>query len=343
MTVFSKEIKVPFIKTPLVECKELTKEAPCKIFLKQEFIQPSGSYKIRGLSNLIKTSLDEIKSNEANIGKKIHVYAASGGNAGNAVSYASNYYNLPSTVVVPKATSLKMRQKIERNGSEVLVKGENIGEAAEYLKDVLIPSIKDDVVPIYCHPYDIPAIWHGHSSIIDEVADQLSSTNQLDKLKGVVCSIGGGGLFNGLVQGLRRNNLSKIPILTLETDTCPTFEESIKAKSQIVLKSCKTIATSLACPYVSSKTLEYYNTHQTKNLLVTDADAANSCINFANDFNIIVEPACGVALCSVYNNLIEQNMEFFGDLKPDDIIVIVVCGGSATTVQDLNEYKQLYH
>ncbi|ODQ61995.1 hypothetical protein WICANDRAFT_98602 [Wickerhamomyces anomalus NRRL Y-366-8] len=342
MTI-AKHTEVPYIKTPLVDSKELTKEAPCRIFLKQEFIQPSGSYKIRGLSNLIKTSLDEIKANPANNGKKIHVYAASGGNAGNAVSCASNFYNLESTVVIPKATSLKMRQKIERNGSTVLVKGENIGEAAEYLRDVLIPSLGEDVVPIYCHPYDIPAIWHGHSSMVDEIVDQLAARNELDKLKGVVCSMGGGGLYNGLVQGLRRNNLSNVPILTLETDSCPTFEESIKANKQVVIKSCKTIATSLACPYVSSKTLEYYNTHKTKNLLVTDSDAANSCIRFANDLNIIVEPACGVALCSVYNKLIEKNIDFFDDLKPNDIIVVIVCGGSATTVQDLNEYKQLYH
>lgn len=77
--------------------------------------------------------------------------------------------------------------------------------------------------------------------------------------------------------------------------------------------------------------------------MVTDSDAANSCIRFANDLNIIVEPACGVALCSVYNKLIEKNIDFFDDLKPNDIIVVIVCGGSATTVQDLNEYKQLYH
>lgn len=342
MTV-AKQLEVPYIKTPLIEAKELTADSPCKIFLKEEFIQPSGSYKIRGLSNLIRTSLAEIKSQGNNEGKQVHVYAASGGNAGNAVSCASKFYNLKSTVVVPRATSLKIKQKIERNGSVVLVRGENIGEAAEYLRDVLLPSLDENIIPIYCHPYDIPAIWQGHSTIIDEVVDELAANSQLDKLKGVVCSIGGGGLYNGLVQGLRRNNLSRVPIMTLETDSCPTFDVSIKAQKRVVIKSCVTIATSLACPYVSSKTLEYYNTHKTKNILVTDADAANSCLNFAHDSNIIVEPACGVALCSVYNKLIEKNADFFGGLDSDDIIVIIVCGGSATTVQDLNDYKQLYH
>ncbi|CCH41800.1 Tryptophan synthase beta chain [Wickerhamomyces ciferrii] len=342
MTI-TKDHKVPYIKTPLVDCKELSEQSPCRIFLKQEFIQPSGSYKIRGLSNLIRTSIEEIKSNPNNLGKTIHVYAASGGNAGNAVSCASQFYGLESTVVIPKATSDKMKQKIFKNGSKIIVQGETIGEAAIYLKDVLIPSLDDSIIPIYCHPYDIPAIWHGHSSIIDEIVDQLASSNELSKLKGIVCSIGGGGLYNGLVQGLQRNQLSKIPIMTLETDTCPTFHESIKAQKQVFIKKTNTIAISLACPYVSLKTLEYYNSHKTKNLLVSDSDAANSCLNFANEFNIIVEPACGVALCSVYNNLIQKNIEFFDDLKSDDIVVIIVCGGSSTTVQDLTNYKLLYH
>lgn len=332
---------VPYVETPLIYSDELSRGAPCKVFLKQEFIQPTGSYKIRGLSHHIKKELDVLR--KVSPEKEIVVIAASGGNAGIAVSYASKFYNLKSVIVVPLITSASMRQKIESNGSNVLVRGNSIGEAIEFVKSELIPNMSSNQAAIYCHPYDLPNIWEGHSSLIDEIAVQLAEVSQLKKLKGVVCSIGGGGLYNGLVHGLNRNSLSEVPVVTLETDSCPTFQAAIDANSSVILKSFKSIATSLACPYISSKSLDNYHNHKTKNLLVSDADSAEACVRFASDSNIIVEPACGVALCCVYKDLLNDHRDFFGGFEKDDVIVIIVCGGSATTFNDLANYKQLYN
>lgn len=338
MTIESPE-KVPYITTPLVEA-ELSHKTPCSVYLKQEFIQKTGSYKVRGLSYHIKKELESIKKSGTE--KEVVVVAASGGNAGLAVSYSSKFYNLNSIIVVPTKASVKIIKKIESNGSKIILNGDNIGEADEFARNQVMKRLNSNQIAIYCHPYDLPHIWEGHSSLVDEIVSQLTLNSKLGNLKGIVCSIGGGGLYNGLVEGLERNKLSSIPILTIETDSVPTFNEAIIANSPVQLTSFNSIATSLACPYISSKSLENYNIHRTRNILVTDSEAANSCLKFANDSNIIVEPACGVALCSIYNDLLAKNSDFFNGLEKDDIIVVIVCGGSSTTIDDLNNYEKIY-
>lgn len=333
----------PYLHTPLVDSARLSSVAGCKLMLKQEFAQPSGSYKLRGLSHHIKTEIAAIEKDPKLKDRKILVVAASGGNAGNAVSYAAAHYGITATIVVPSVANMNMRTKIQDNGATVVVAGDNIGQADEYLRQVLIPQLPDDVLSIYCHPYEAPAVWEGHSSIVDEVVQDLERTGDLHRLKGVVCSIGGGGLYNGLVSGLNRNGLSHVPIMTLETSSCPTFQSAIDSGKSVILKSFNTIATTLACPYVTEKSVENYKSHKTKHILVKDSDAAHACLEFARDYNAIVEPACGVALCSVYDGLLQQNAEFFNGLGKDDIIVVIVCGGSATTMEDLRHYKESYN
>lgn len=332
------ENNTPFVTTPLVHSINLTKKAPCNVLLKQEFVQPSGSYKLRGLSNLVAKRLANIPKEHQ--GKPVRVFAASGGNAGNAVSLAAEFYKVKATIVVPQKTSEMMREKISANGAELIVAGGNIGEADEYLRNVLIPSFEKEYYVIYCHPYNIPEIWEGHSSVVDEIVEELQKGNNLHRLKAIVCSIGGGGLYNGLVQGLKRNNLDT-PILTLETDSCPTFQAAIDSGFPVHLKTFDSIATSLACPFISQQSLDNYNSHKTINGLVTDAQAANACWSFCNDFNVIVEPACGVALCSVYEGILENLKEQLS-LTEEDIVVVIVCGGSATSVFDLMNYHAIY-
>lgn len=331
------------IETPLVVSKELTTISPCQINLKYEFIQPSGSYKIRGISHFIKTEISKVESNPLLKDKKIVILSNSGGNAGNAVALASTYYGVESIVVLPTAVKNRMKQKIEKNGAKVISFGDSISESEQHILDVLIPQLEEEgSYPIYCHPYNLPPVWEGHSTMVDEIKNQLLHSNKLDKLKGIVCSMGGGGLYNGIVQGLKRNGLDHVKVMTLETSECPTFDEAIKNNKITTLRNYKTIVTSLACPYISDETLNYYHSHPTRNVLVSDADGANASIQFANDLNIIVEPACGVALCSVYNDLLRKNTDFFGGLTQDDVIVVVVCGGSLSSYEDLLNFKQSY-
>lgn len=310
---------------------QLPHRPPFKIVLKNDLEQPSGSFKLRGIGNLIWQSLKKYQ------GKKCHVYASSGGNAGLAAAYSANYYNIPCTVVLPTISKKSVQDQLIKYNAKIILFGQSIYEADNYLKS-LMESIDKSIQPIYCHPFNNPIIWQGHASIIDELADQID----VSKLKGIVCSCGGGGLYNGIYQGLKNHNLDT-KILLIETNQAPTLCQSIKHNQLITLKSVNSLATSLACSYTTQQSIDNYHDQsiiQTKLELIDDLDAAKGCIDYYYNQHKVVEPACGASLSTIYSK-IDLLYKHFGDLNHDDIVVIVACGGSCTSKQDLKSFEKM--
>ncbi|RYC59047.1 hypothetical protein CHU98_g7157, partial [Xylaria longipes] len=64
------------IETPCIPSPELSRAAGCNIYLKLENLQPSGSFKSRGIGRLMSESLLSSGTGRA------HFYCSSGGNAG---------------------------------------------------------------------------------------------------------------------------------------------------------------------------------------------------------------------------------------------------------------------
>ncbi|KAI5960004.1 hypothetical protein KGF57_002004 [Candida theae] len=339
-TQFNTSKDVPYLKTSLIEVtNRLPSKPPCRIFFKNETEQPSGSFKLRGIGYLVKQSIDKAKGEGVSL-NDIHVFASSGGNAGLAAAYSAQFYNVKCTVVIPTIAKPIIQQKLKEYGARVILFGNSIYEADNYLKS-LIESAPDGIHHIYCHPFNNPEIWTGHSTLVDEVNQQLGSNRK--KLAGMVCSFGGGGLYNGIYQGMVNNNLQG-DILLIETAQAPTLSETIKAKSLITLKDVNSLATSLACSYTTQQSLDYY--HDKKSGIdsyldvIDDLDALRACVAYKQCCGATVEPACGAALSVCYNRL-DLLYKSLSHLKEDDILVIVVCGGSCTTDPDLKQYEMV--
>ncbi|SCW02981.1 LAFE_0G00320g1_1 [Lachancea fermentati] len=328
-----------FVKTPLIEYKfwsSLAKNSTAKFLLKYEFLQPSGSFKSRGIGHLIHKRVKNIKSL-----KIPHVFASSGGNAGLAAAVASRQLSIPCSVVIPTKTKRRMINKIKNTGASVIVHGDHWKDCDTFLKDNILKGVDRSLIePIYVHPFDDPLIWEGHSGIIEELIASLKEADiSLNRVKGIVCSIGGGGLYNGLVMGLERYGLAhKIPIVGVETNGCHVFHESLKKGSLVEFKEIQTIATSLGTANISRATLNFAKKYKSKSIVLKDSDVLDTCLKFSNDNNLIVEPACGAALHIGYNpNLLTQVLG--QDLSSNDIILIIACGGSSTSFSDLENLR----
>lgn len=329
----------PSTRTSLVDVSKILStrdNLPCRVFFKFELEQPSGSFKLRGIGHLVHQSVLDAKANgESNI----HVVASSGGNAGLAAAYSAKFFNVECTVIVPSVTMPHVIDELRSLGAKVIIHGETINEASQCAKD-LIHVFDKSVHAIYCHPFDNQLIWEGHSVIIDEVFEQLSP-EEARNIKGVVCSVGGGGLYNGIMNGLKKNN-SNADCLLVETKQAPTMSASVKAGTVIHLDSVKSIATSLACSYVPQEALDNF-LHCTSNkshiCAIDDLEAVKGCLDFYNDFGKCIEPACGAAVSAVYGQL-NYLKDSIPQLTKDDIIVVIVCGGSCTNQQTLHQYRK---
>lgn len=337
----SNSSRAPHIQTSLVEVTDkLPFKPPCRILFKNEYEQPSGSFKLRGIGRLIQASIQRaIRSNEDI--SKLHVFASSGGNAGLAAAYLARFYGIRCTVALPTVSKANVRAKLELYGAKLLIYGNNINEADKYLKTIIASVDHNQTIPIYCHPFDNPDIWEGHSSVMDEVATQLDK-GLVSKVRGIVCSVGGGGLYNGIYKGIQQNNMT-LDVILVECNEAPTFSETIKANKIVTLNSVKSVATSLACSHLNNKSLEYYHNNsiiKTHYHPITDNDAIRGSVQFYDTFGTVVEPACGAAVCTVFNQM-EALTNSLEHLSPDDIVVIVVCGGLCSSFEDIVEFKRL--
>lgn len=326
-------------KTPLLRQIFPGKNLP-QFFLKHESLQPSGSFKSRGIGNLILKNAARIKNGGE---KRPQVFASSGGNAGFAAATACQKLSLPCTVVVPTATKARMVQKIKSTGANVIINGNHWREADEYLKSSIMTLVDKNLVePIYVHPFDDPDIWEGHSSMVDEMLETLTEQKiEFTRIKGIVCSVGGGGLYNGIIQGLERHNLaSKIPIVGVETVGCHVFHTSLKLGRQVEFDNITSIATSLGTASISRKTFAYAQKYDTRSVIVNDSNIIETCLRYTHDYNMVVEPACGASLHMGYNiALLEKSLNL--KLTPKDVILIIACGGSSNTVQDLEQILKI--
>lgn len=310
-----------------------------RIFLKLENLQPSGSFKSRGIGYYLQQALADSPSPE-----KTHFYSSSGGNAGLACVHAARFLSRPATVVVPMSTKPLMLTKIRAAGaSEVLQHGASWKEADTYLRETVLPDAeKRGEVGVYVPPFDHQDIWTGHATLIDEANVQMANIcGQGAKPDIVICSVGGGGLLNGIVEGVERlgDEWKDTTILAVETKGAHSLAQSLEEDEHVTLPGITSIATSLGATRVSDKTYEIATTReQVRSSVLSDDEAAMGCWRLADDERLIVEPACGVNVALCYGGRLEKALG--RQVSKDEKILIVLCGGSAVTIDQIVQFKK---
>ncbi|GFG35519.1 hypothetical protein Cfor_10743, partial [Coptotermes formosanus] len=104
------------------------------------------------------------------------------------------------------------------------------------------------------------------------------------------------------------------------------------------------VARTLGARSVAPHLLEILSQYSIISQVVTDAQAIESCIKFADDERMLVEPACGATLSAVYCGILErlQAEGFLPDLTSGPIVVIV-CGGNGVSLSLLQEWAACFN
>lgn len=299
------------VNTPIIDSIPLTRCIGQRVWLKIEALQPTGSFKIRGIGFACQRHLES--------GCRRFV-SSSGGNAGLAVAYAGRQLGVPVTVVVPLSTPERARALIRDQGAAVVVFGQSWQEAHSHAQTMLDEGVA------YLHPFDDPLIWEGHASLI---AETLSSGLEIDT---VVLSVGGGGLLCGIAQGLHAACRSDIAVVTAETVGADSFNQSVQSGRLVELERISSVATSLGAKKVAAKALEVSGQFTVAPRVVTDQEALDACLQFADDHRVVVEPACGAALALAYKGE--------GVLQQARNVLMIVCGGAGVSYRDLVELRK---
>ncbi|KAF2771387.1 serine family amino acid catabolism-related protein [Teratosphaeria nubilosa] len=327
--------KRPWIETPLIRSSTLSRKAGCNIYLKLELLQPSGSFKSRGIGNHMLAALPTPPPHSP---PPIHFYSSSGGNAGLACVHASRALHHPATIIVPTSTTPHMLTRLRDAGAAAVIPhGASWAEADAYLTREILPAARArGETAVYVPPFDSAEIWSGNSTIVAEVLEQMRGRGEVDA---VVCSVGGGGLFCGIMQGLEGRGTK---VIAVETEGAESLARSLRAGEVVTLEGVSSVATSLGARRVCDRAFEYARRGaggRVRSVVLTDREAVRACREFADDERLLVEPACGVCLAVVYAGLLPRLIEGFG---PETSVVVVVCGGSNVSLGMMEGYSERY-
>ena len=368
----------PWTTTPLVHSASLSTAASTQIYLKLENLQPSGSFKSRGVGNfclqrllqyrnqrglpLSTEGLPEHKSQRNDTpadngttdspdSENPHFYISSGGNAGLACVSAAKSLHCAATVVVPLTCSPFMVNKLRLAGaSDVIQTGASWAEADRHLKDQMLSPHPPDSSSwtqdswkegeaqgkYYVPPFDHPYIWDGHSSMIHECPFKPDA---------IICSVGGGGLFAGIMQGLQQRGwLGDLDVLAVETEGAASLAASLKQGELVRLDKITSLATSLGATQVAERAFRYATAKgaRVKSAVLSDADAVKGCRLLADEERLLVEPACGVNVAAAAAERGARLRKYLPGLTEESKVVVVVCGGSNVTVDMLVEWGEKF-
>ncbi|KAI9144249.1 l-serine dehydratase/L-threonine deaminase-like protein [Paraphysoderma sedebokerense] len=323
------------IVTPLLHSSQLSSQLGCSVWLKLECLQPSGSFKIRGIGHMCQTLLAKKKEQNSDL-SAVEFISSSGGNAGLAVAYAGKMLGIKTKVFIPTTTPDFIKEKLESESAEVQIVGNVWNETNEHT----VKYVKQHPSAIYIPPFDDSLIWDGHATLVEELQQQLPGPPNA-----ILCAVGGGGLLNGVLTGLINSSWKDTTVVAVETTGTAKFHESLKKGEIVALDKVTGIAKSLGALQCSQQCLPLSRQYtesggKVVSAIVSDKEAAQGVKTLANYHKFLVEAACGAPLFLLSGRIKETLKDV--DITPDSHIVCIVCGGSHINTDMLEEWKNMF-
>ena len=217
------------VRTPLVKSAPLSEIMRRDVYLKLECAQPSGSFKLRGVGRACALAVERD-------GARLLV-SSSGGNAGLATAHAGRELGAQTVVYVPETTPERVRDALRAYGAEVEVRGTQWSEA-----NAAATARAAACGGAMIHPFEGEDTWDGHSTMIDEIAEDLGGR----KPAAVATCVGGGGLLAGCLRGIERCGWGDdVVVVAMETIGADSLNASMRAGEVVTLPAITSVAKSL--------------------------------------------------------------------------------------------------
>ena len=285
-------------KTPLSYSVTFSKLTNSEIYLKEEFRQKTGSFKIRGAYYKIKSLSDKEK--------KHGVVAASAGNHAQGVAFASSLENIPCTIVMPKNASPAKVSATRGYGATIILEGTNYDEAYFKAKEI---AKKTGATIIQA--FDDPQIIAAQGVIGLEILEDLPDVDE------IYLPIGGGGLAAGTVIAIKEKN-PNIKVIGVQSKSFPSMYESVKQNTRTTSGGERTIADGISVKMPGELTFEIIKNLIDEIVLVDDNEITKAMFLLMERMKFVIEPAGAVGLAYLISK----------KPSPGKKVVVVLAGGN---------------
>ena len=258
-------------KTPFIYSSFLSDICQSEIYLKNENLQITGAYKIRGAYNKIANLSAEQKQHG--------VIAASAGNHAQGVAISAKKFGIKAVIVMPESTPLLKVSATKALGAEVILKGDNFDEAY-----VFATSYAKENNLSFIHPFEDEFVMAGQGTLMLEMLDEISDLDM------IIAPVGGGGLISGIASAAKQIN-PNIKIIGVGAKGAPAMYESFHAKKIKNAKSVRTIADGIAVRDANPINFNIILECVDDFIQVDDEEIANAVLFLLEKHKIIVEGA----------------------------------------------------
>jgi threonine dehydratase len=213
------------IRTPLLALPDLSAALGAELFAKPEYLQPGGSFKIRGAANAILS----LSAEERTRG----VVCASTGNHARAVAYLARKLGVGCTVCMSALVPANKRLGVESLGAEVRIVGRSQDEA-----QAEVDRLVEERGVVAVAPFDDPAVIAGQGTIGSEIVADLADVAR------VLVPLSGGGLISGIALAVKaRAPAARVIGISMERGAA--MQASQQAGRPVEVREEETLADSL--------------------------------------------------------------------------------------------------
>ena len=285
-------------KTSLVFSDTFSQLTGSKVYLKNEFEQKTGSFKLRGAYYKIK-NLAEDKKNKG-------VVAASAGNHAQGVALASAMEKINCTIVMPRNASPAKVAATKEYGAEVVLEGKNYDESWIKAQEIAKTSGAQII-----HAFDDPQIIAAQGVIGLEIMEQLPNVDE------IYVPIGGGGLAAGILTAVKTKN-PNVKIIGVESKSFPSMKNSLDSGKLETVDGGFTVADGISVRTPGKQTFEIIRDMIDKIVLVDDEEIIKTIFLLMERSKVVVEPAGAAGLAYLVSK----------KPSPGKNVVPILCGGN---------------
>lgn len=274
--------------TPLLPSMKIAKEFNAKsVMLKCEFLQETGSFKIRGAANKIGSLTDDEK--------KRGVITFSTGNHGKAVSFVASHYHVPSLVCLSNRVPQYRVKAIEALGGTVVQEGNSQDEAE---KAYLRIQKEKKLIPVV--PFDDPFIASGQGTISLEIFNQFPEVDTL------LIPLSGGGLLGGMAMAMKHIK-PHVRIIGVSIKRSPAMLNSLKMGRVVQVEEKDTIADSLlgGIGFDNHYTYNLVEHYVDEHVVVDEEEIREAMRLYFYEHGIVVEGGGAVTLAAILSHKVD--------------------------------------
>jgi threonine dehydratase len=277
----------PLIRpTSLDLSSNLSKRVGRQVFLKHENEQLTGSFKIRGALNKLRS----LNVSE----KKAGVVACSAGNHAQGVAFGASTMGITSHIVMPNSAPIIKVEATKGYGAKVYLHGEIFDETLQRAHE-----LEKEHGYIFVHPYEDPKIVAGQATIGLELSQHAMDWDS------IIVPVGGGGLISGISFVLKQM-FPKIKIIGVQSDQAPGMTQKFQGEHVEPKKKSATIADGIAVKSTSPWIFEnFISKYVDEMVTVTDDEISDAMVFLLERSKTVTEGSGAAGVAALFHRKLD--------------------------------------